>query len=379
MKYPMQSRRPRILQRAALLAMLLTPLLASAAPPAPSKCKLVAVAQIPIDMRNTSPAISAAIDGHPARMLIDTGSFISLIFRGAAAEFGLHVVEGAGKQLLAVGGVENAGLVTVRDFNIAGFVVHNLILTAAGHGKMSSDYAGILGEDFLSHWDLEFDPTAAVLRLITPQNCSGDQVVYWAPQYSMVSLVPNWWHFLEADVQLNGNNDVLAMFDTGAGYTVVTTEVAKRPGLHPITESAAGTGHGVAAAAVAFDTAVFPSITIGQETIQNPKLQVADLFRNDREVMTGSMIASAPEGEPEMLIGVDFFRAHHVYVARGQKKMYFTYVGGPVFRDPSRPPAPASAPTRNPATAGAPTAPPAQAPSPPAPPPGNTSNPAAAK
>ena len=378
MRYPVQSQRGRILQRAALLVMLVSPLLASAAPPAPSQCKLATVAQIPIDMRHTSPAISAAIDGHPARMLIDTGSFISLIFRGAAAEFGLHVAEGAGRKLLAAGGVENSGLVTVRDFDIAGFVVHNLILTAAGHGKMSSDYAGVLGEDFLSHWDLEFDPAAAVLRLITPQNCSGDQVVYWAPQYSMVNLVPNWSHFLETNVQLNGT-DVLAMFDTGAGYTVVTTEVAKRPGLHPITETAAGTGHGLAAAAIAFDTAVFPSITIGQETIQNPKLEVADLFRNNRSVATGSMIASKPEGEPEMLIGADFFRAHHVYVARGQKKMYFTYVGGPVFRIPSRPAAPASAATPNPAPAGAPTAPPDQVPTPPAPPPGDTSNPAAAK
>ena len=35
-----------------------------------------------------------------------------------------------------------------------------------------------------------------------------------------------------------------------------------------------------------------------------------------------------------MLIGADFFRAHHVYVARGQGKMYFTYLGGPVFRIP---------------------------------------------
>jgi hypothetical protein len=43
------------------------------------------------------------------------------------------------------------------------------------------------------------------------------------------------------------------------------------------------------------------------------------------------MIASSPEGQPQMLIGMDFFRAHRIYLARGQQKMYFTYVGGPVF------------------------------------------------
>jgi tetratricopeptide (TPR) repeat protein len=32
-----------------------------------------------------------------------------------------------------------------------------------------------------------------------------------------------------------------------------------------------------------------------------------------------------------MLIGADFFLSHHVYVANGQHKMYFSYNGGPVF------------------------------------------------
>ena len=34
----------------------------------------------------------------------------------------------------------------------------------------------------------------------------------------------------------------------------------------------------------------------------------------------------------DVLIGADFFMAHHVYVANSQGKLYFTYSGGPVFR-----------------------------------------------
>jgi hypothetical protein len=36
-------------------------------------------------------------------------------------------------------------------------------------------------------------------------------------------------------------------------------------------------------------------------------------------------------GQPDMLLGSDFLRAHRVLVARSQRKMYFTYAGGTVF------------------------------------------------
>jgi predicted aspartyl protease len=326
----------------------MSPLLAGAAPPA-SKCKLVAVAQIPVDLRHLRPLISAAIDGHPADMVVDTGSGISLIYRSAAEAFGLKIVEGS-RQGYAAGGVERLGQVTVRDFDVSGFMVHNLILTAAGHRKMSGRESGLLGEDFLSHWDLEFDPAAGIMRLMVPRDCQDSEVVYWSPSYSVVNLISvvsrdaDWSRHLKANVQLNGH-DVLAVFDTGAPYTIVTAEVAKRPGLSPIVETATGqVGHGLAPGGFAIDTAVFPSITIGQETIQNPKMAVADIFRMNKEVRVGSHIASKTGGEPEMLIGMDFFRAHRVYVARGQKKMYFTYLGGPVFLA-----APPPAETPNPA------------------------------
>jgi len=34
---------------------------------------------------------------------------------------------------------------------------------------------------------------------------------------------------------------------------------------------------------------------------------------------------------PEVILGTDFLRAHRVMVARSQRKVYFTYSGGPVF------------------------------------------------
>jgi hypothetical protein len=45
-----------------------------------------------------------------------------------------------------------------------------------------------------------------------------------------------------------------------------------------------------------------------------------------------------------MLIGCDFFLAHHVLVLNRQRKLLFTYNGGTVFQIP--PSAPASPPAK---------------------------------
>jgi hypothetical protein len=81
--------------------------------------------------------------------------------------------------------------------------------------------------------------------------------------------------------------------------------------------------------------AVFPTFSFGDETIKNARLQIADLFEADKEVELGSHIAaSVMDNAPQMLLGADFFKAHRVYVSRGQKKVYVSYVGGPVFEAP---------------------------------------------
>jgi hypothetical protein len=42
----------------------------------------------------------------------------------------------------------------------------------------------------------------------------------------------------------------------------------------------------------------------------------------------------------DMLIGADFFLSHRIYVANSQRKLYFTYNGGPVFNLTAEPQGP---------------------------------------
>ncbi|MGZ6011291.1 MAG: hypothetical protein ACXWK0_05605, partial [Caulobacteraceae bacterium] len=68
--------------------------------------------------------------------------------------------------------------------------------------------------------------------------------------------------------------------------------------------------------------AVFPELLLGDETIKNLPLAVADIFPDART-----------DKLPQVVLGADFFRSHRVYISREQKKMYFSYMGGVLFQD----------------------------------------------
>jgi hypothetical protein len=56
------------------------------------------------------------------------------------------------------------------------------------------------------------------------------------------------------------------------------------------------------------------------------------LFKDAAYTETGSHVPRQVAGLQQMLLGVEFLRAHRVLVAHSQRKLYFGYVGGPVFQ-----------------------------------------------
>ena len=265
------------------------------------------------------PQVPVSINGHETNMIVDTGAWRSAIWRSAAASFGLQVVSA---DALPMGGVE-AATVRVRDFSLAGYAVHGLDLYAIG-GSEPGSTAGFLGEDLLSRMDVEFDLGGNTIRMFAPQGCEGGQVVYWANSYSMLPLLhastgSNW---LAGEVSVNGQAAV-AMFDSGASTSFVTTNAVKRPGMSA--QTMAGTEDR--------PIAIFDTLTVGQEDIRHAQLRVADIWGASRGTHVGSLIPRSPfSREPDLLIGADFFQAHRIYIARSQGKLYFTYSGGPIFR-----------------------------------------------
>jgi len=57
---------------------------------------------------------------------------------------------------------------------------------------------------------------------------------------------------------------------------------------------------------------------------------VAD-FRRVHGERTGSHVTTSSLRIDPMILGADFIRAHRLLVSHSKHRLYFTYVGGPVF------------------------------------------------
>ena len=220
-------------------------------------------------MEGNAPLVDAEINGRPVRFLVDTGSAGTIISRPAASELGLQSF-GTGFQFYGVGGSDKAGQSTLHEFKLGTASVHDMHILVSGPGLKSRQLVGLLGEDMLSRTDLELDFAKGVMRLIQPKDCTGDQVVYWGKAYSIAPIAPSQnAGALEVYVILNGQR-VLAEMDSGAYTSVVTTGAASRVGVTPHSEGvqAAGQSMGIGRGVEEASVAVFPSFTIGDETIK---------------------------------------------------------------------------------------------------------------
>jgi clan AA aspartic protease (TIGR02281 family) len=322
---------------AAAMALAIVGLGAPSTASAATPCQMQEIGELPITFDHGRMLVEAQINGRPARMFVDTGATNTLIFRSSAPALGLAVRPLAGVKFYGAGGEAGAGEVRIADFRVAGFVAHNDDVLVSGRQPLGAEQ-GLLGADFLLQSDVEIDIAGGKIRWFKPRGCVGDAVVYWGKAYSAARMVGSSdVKQINVTVRVNGA-PILAQMDTGATSTL-TPAAAARAGVTPASQGVkpVGESHGLGAVSVRTYVGMFESFSFGDETIKNARLQIADLFAADKEVRLGSHIPEAAIDAPEMLLGVDFFHAHRVYVSLGQRTVYVSYVAGPVFQIPPAP------------------------------------------
>ncbi len=294
------------------------------------KCVLRQVGELDVPLGEGVGTVEAAINGQPVRMIVDSGSFATSLFRSTPEKLGIPVKLIDGAVVYGIGGSQQMGEAGIKEFKVGPMVARgiNLAVIDGAHG---ADVGGVLGIQFLRQMDIEFDYPDGKLRFFKPEGCLGDQVVYWGKAYSVADIRSNDAEgTVQVDVKLAGQS-TLALMDSGFSESVVTPVLAKRLSSGGASTTELGQYQGIGRAKLDASVATFDSFSFGDETIHNAKLGVADLWHNDREVKLGSRIARSAVDEPEIILGADFLRSHRVYISKSQNKVYVSYSGGPVF------------------------------------------------
>lgn len=287
---------------------------------AETKCSVGQMLELPITMMGLRPTAPAKINGHEVRFLVDSGAFYSSISPGSAAELQLRLTQAPGNlRVRGIGGEARMSVAKVKDFGLGTETLHNIEFLVGG-SEMGS--IGLLGQNVLGIGDTEYDLNGGAIRLMKSKDCRNMNLAYWAADKGLAvstldieAPTPLTPHTI-GTVLLNGVK-IRAVFDTGAPTTILTRAAAARAGIKPDMPDVveAGSVGGLGRRLSESWIGPFQSLKIGDEEVRKIRLRFAEM---------GDLSA-------DMLIGADFFLSHRVYVSNAQKRMFFTYNGGPVF------------------------------------------------
>lgn len=295
-------------------------------------CQLAPLGELPVDMHGSSPLVWTKINGVKARFTLDTGSFYSMIWRDAAAQYQLRVTSplgGSSYSIRGAGGDESAHVTTVKSFDFLGVPVPNAVEFLVVDQRLNDDSVGLLGQNVLRISDVEYDLADGIVRFFKPIDCERQALAYWATStpYSFVELrsMDAFQPHLQATAMVNGH-PITVMFDTGAPRSYLSLDAAERAGISPSSPGMTflGLTGGIGPGSEKLWSAPVETFQLGGEKVQHAHLLVADLDPQRR-------VGEVGDEMPNMLLGEDFFLSHRIYVAYSQKKLYFTYNGGPLF------------------------------------------------
>lgn len=303
---------------------------------AQTACKLVQVAEWAVREGRNHIVIDGAINGKPIGVALDTGASRSLILRSTAVRLDLPRREARGQRLYGVGGETKVEIAQVDDLTLGGVSTPDLALWVAGEIASSGGVDVLLGQDFLGKFDVEFDLADRKVRLFRSPGCENAGLAYWTKDVAgqvALETTSNRQQKVAFTVEIN-HARVPAILDSGAPVSILSTTHAQSVGVVP---GGAGVSvgppiRGLGAKSADSWIGTFEEFAIGNESIPDVRIRFANLYDNNAFETTGSRIARNVAPTQPMLLGADFLRAHRTLVANSQRRMYFTYTGGPVFR-----------------------------------------------
>ena len=303
--------------RAAAVALIALGL--AAASGADAACRFAKVGSLTVDVSASGLQMEGSINGQPMQVSVDVGSSATHINR-ATAERAKLTLQHTQFVLYGTAGETRAYRALADDISFGPLRWQRAGIGVAWDDSGVVERQAVLAADYLMQTDLEVALAERQLRFFRPDGCGDAFLAYWdaqAVELSMGGRNPQDRRIV-IEVLLNGK-PVRAMFSSSAPVSVVDQAAALRAGL----VVPDGTGRTW--------TGRFDSIDIGGESIRNTQVLVKDRWASYRRKHASWDDAERVAGQPEMILGLDFLKAHRVLFAPSQGRVYLSHLGGPVF------------------------------------------------
>ncbi|KPF48447.1 hypothetical protein IP87_13910 [beta proteobacterium AAP121] len=306
---------------AALRRLFLSACLAMASAPAAAEpCKLQQL-KIPVQLVEQRPVAQLTLNGTEARMLVDSGAFFSVIGTPLATQLQLKLRPlPMGVRVRGVTGDIELQRTRVEKVGLLGATLPNVEFLVGGN-EIGAGIQGIIGRNFLSLRDTEYDLAHGEVKLSFPKgDCDEGHYAHWAGEAPVI-VVP-----LERLTREHNNNPLLvrvkvngvnmtALLDTGAPTSSLQWRAARRAGIEESQMKRSGFIAGAGAGRARAWLATVASIDIATQRLNDSRLLVSETDSEDHD----------------MILGLDYFLAHRIYISQREDKLYATWNGRQVF------------------------------------------------
>lgn len=278
------------------------------------------IMEVPVRIINWRPIATLTINGVKVPMLVESGTTFSSLSLSAATELKLPIRNlPIGITLQGYTGAIAAKLTSVEKVKLADAELSNVDFIVGG-SELGEGIMGVLGRNILAKGDTEYDLAHGVVRLIFPKgDCKKANFAYWAGDAPIISvpLINNdnpEDSSIRVDVRVNGKRDQ-ALLNSGSTKSALTLKAARRAGIAKSDLVSNGRVRGAGEGSSTSWISNVTQIEIGEERINNVELSINDV----EEKFEG------------LVLGLDYFLSHRIYVSRLQNQLYATWNGVPVF------------------------------------------------
>ena len=295
-----------------LLAALAVPFTAAAQ----AACRVVPESTVPVEIVRDTPLTTVQVNDVDATFIVDTGAYRTLMGEEAVRKLNLERDRWVATAIRGIGGVQERPDALPRSLRLGTTMLHRRTLTGGTSVMVGPlpvntvdgrPIAGLLGRDFLSPFDLDFDLPDGRLTLFDVQGCSAG-FLPWTTPYAAIPAIPSMDSALVVQVVVNGRM-LRALIDTGASGSLVTASGMFRLGLTPelLARDPVGSGAGVGPAPVPMHRHHFAEMRVGPDTARDLTLWVAPVH----------IVPIV-----DLLLGTDWLRSRRVWLSFATKQMF---------------------------------------------------------